>query len=120
MLQQLKNGQPSRTELITRTKDKLLQLATPDAVLRVAYSDIAQQESELKTKYFTESPHGRLREYVKIIESPLSTITTHEHPVPPLAKIAKEAQCDIRDVHRLGNYDSETQFEAEVKQFYAD
>jgi hypothetical protein len=92
VFQQLKNGH-SRAELISQTKDKLLMLATPDAVLRVAYSTIAQQESEIKTKYFVETPHGRLRQYVSAIESPLTTCTTHEHPVPSLAAVVHEATC---------------------------
>ena len=117
-----------RAELIDRTKDKLLRLATPDAVLRVADSDIWQQEQEIKEKYFLHQPHHRLRDYVKDLRSTLSTVTTHEQsPVPSLDDIKKEACCRPSQftaasiaANRLGDFDSEREFDAKVRDFYSD
>lgn len=116
----------SRDRLIELTKDKLLQLATPDAVLRVAYSEIMQQEEEIKERYFRQQPHSRLRDYVKNIGAAMSTITTHEQsPVPSLAEVEAEVLCAtfIRDqvtALRLGDFDSEREFEAKVRDFHTD
>ena len=114
----------TRERLIELAKDKLLQLATPDAVLRVAYSGVVQQEEEIKQKYFLEQPHSRLRDYVKTIRAAMSTVTTHEQsPVPSLADVEAEVVCDAFaraevSALRLGDFDSEREFEAKVRHFH--
>jgi hypothetical protein len=116
----------TRERLIELTKEKLLQLATPDAVLRVAYSEIMQQEEEIKEQYFRQQPHSRLRDYVKSIRADMSTITTHEQsPVPSLADVEAEALCDTIasdqvSAIRLSDFDSEREFEAKVRDFHTD
>lgn len=109
--------------LVRAAQLKLLQLATPDAIIRVGKSSIQEQAEDLMQHYFNEQPHGRLRDYVQSARRTNAVITTHEHPVPRIEDIRAEmlgagVSAEAVVVHALRQFDSETQFEAAVQEFY--
>ena len=95
-------------------------------MLRVAYSQIPHEEADIKERYFCSQPHARLRDYISRIRSSLSMVTTHDmSPVPSLAALKREASCadmpaSAISAHRVGDFDSEREFEAEVRRFGSD
>ena len=125
--QQQRDGRAGagRAELLARTKDMLLRMATPDAVLRMAYTSLGHEAEAAQHAYFVVQPHARLRHHMLLTRDSLSCVTTHEHPVPPLSALAQEAACErfppqAIAAYALGRFDSETQFEASVRQFYSE
>ena len=121
----------ARTDLVDAVKAKLLQLATPDAVLRVSYSKIREQDEEIMRQYFGPQRPQRLREYVhKLVTSSddirtLTAITTHQHPVPTVFDVQWEGACSQLPpesivVRALGTMDSESQLETAVTEFCLD
>uniref|UniRef100_A0A3B5AGX5 RING-type E3 ubiquitin transferase n=1 Tax=Stegastes partitus TaxID=144197 RepID=A0A3B5AGX5_9TELE len=82
LLQALKRRAQKEEEVLDLAKRLLLNCATPDAVMRLKYSDLANQEKEnLQRLYFQQQHHHSLRDFLEdgLKKHQESTLVTFSH-----------------------------------------
>ncbi|XP_065844224.1 E3 ubiquitin-protein ligase rnf213-alpha-like isoform X2 [Oscarella lobularis] len=115
-----------RKKLLSKSREILLQCATPDAVARLGYSRLSSQSRLLWDTYFVTQEHSSLTDYLSIQlkkekESQLIQVTTHSKLLSGDA-IRCLLPMGFKTIHQvifLQQLDTEQQFCSRVEEFYS-
>ncbi|XP_053391305.1 E3 ubiquitin-protein ligase rnf213-alpha-like [Mercenaria mercenaria] len=114
--------------ILEKAKATLLLCATPDAVLRLKWSDLpSDEQKQLAKLYFKDQAHGSFLEYLeqKLVtekcEQLFSQITTHSKLLGNVHKndISQACNVDVSQIlliESLSSFDTEQQFTGKVQQ----